>query len=182
MLCLAMQSKLEDTFTLAGNAPRFHKRTFESITADAERYVKEFSSLPTNEQTKERRTAVTQQLTHSIVYSALGDIPLDCVSPASMHVILGLTKKIVEWIETLFAKLEALEEEKTKGATTFQFRQAVTEARDSVVAYEEWLLHKFKGVVDSVEGKKKEPCKLVISIGATGDNISQLPPGQLQES
>ena len=58
MLCLAMQSKLEDTFTLAGNAPRFHKRTFESITVDTERYVKDFSSLPTNEQTKEKRTAV----------------------------------------------------------------------------------------------------------------------------
>ena len=98
-----------------------------------------------------------------------------------MHVILGLMENL-EWIETLLAKLVALQEEKTKGTTTFQFRQVFTESQDSVVAYEEWLLHKFKGVIDSIEGKKKELCTLVTSIGDTRDKIAQLPPGQVQES
>ena len=84
-------------------------------------YKKEYLDLDGKQQTQAKKEQVTQDLSHSIVAEALADIPLDVITPASMHVILGLTKKIVEWIFALYAKLEALEEEKTKGQTTNRF-------------------------------------------------------------
>ena len=107
-------------------------------------------------QTKEQREKVTKEITHSIAARALADIPLDCITPATMHVILGFTKKIVDWILALFAKLESLEEAKTKGVTTYHFRQGTVEAIEKVVEYEDFLLREFGGLIQSVEGKKKE--------------------------
>lgn len=54
------------------------------------------------------------------------------------------------------SKLEALEEEDTKGHTTPQFRQYVVEARNNAVLYCEFLMQKFEGIVNDVEGKKKD--------------------------
>ena len=68
--------------------------------------------------TKAKREKVTQDVSHSIVASTLSNIPLDAVVPATMHVILGLTKKIYEWMLKLYRKLEELEENKTVGNTT----------------------------------------------------------------
>jgi len=64
-------------------------------------------------------------MTESIVGKIWADIPLDCTTPATMHVVLGFTKKIVDYILALFSKLESLEEEMTKGKTTYQFKQGV---------------------------------------------------------
>ena len=56
-------------------------------------------------------------MSYSIVGAPLADVPPDVITRAAMHVILGLMKKILEWIFKMFAKLEALEEKATVGHT-----------------------------------------------------------------
>ena len=69
----------------------------------------------------------------------------------------------------LFAKLEALEEEATVGSTTYQFRQAIVEARDRAADYTAFLKTTFKSAVDTIEGKREETIKLMKELGkATG--------------
>ena len=112
---------------------------------------------------------VTQDLSYSIVAEPLADVPPDVITRATMHVILGLMKKILEWMLKLFAKLEALEEEATVGSTTYQFRQAIVEARDSTAEYAAFLNTGFKSAVDTIEGKREEALMLMKEIEkATG--------------
>ena len=82
-------------------------------------------------------------------------VPPDVVTLATMHVILGFTKNIYEWMLKLYAKLEEfeLEEEKTAGNTTHQFRQAIVEDRNNAIEYCEFLKKEYGLVIDSVEGK-----------------------------
>ena len=58
-----------------------------------ERYKREYMDLEPKLKTKGRRTQVTQEISFSIVGAPLADVPLDLIAPATMHVILGLTKK-----------------------------------------------------------------------------------------
>ena len=51
------------------------------------------------------------------------------------HTVLGITKKIVDWMVELYAKLESLGEEKTKGHVTYQLRQLVVETWDNSLKY-----------------------------------------------
>ena len=139
-------------------------------------------NLPKNEQMKDARAAVIQKMTESIVGEVLADIPLDCITPATMHVILGFTKKIVDWILVSFLKLKLLEEKKTKGKTTYQFKQDVGEGMEKVVAYEKWLLTNFGGVIQTVEGKKNEFLKLMKLITTAEEKIASTHPGKQQTS
>ena len=132
------------------------------------------------DQTPLKKEQVTKDLSYSVVAKALADILVDCITPASIHVILGLTKKIVEWILALWAKLKALEKEKTKGHTTYQFRQSVVEARDISVEYGEFLTQEFQGMVDTIEGKKKEIKNIMKGIERATEKVKSTPPGKRQ--
>jgi len=46
-----------------------------------------------------------------------------------------------------------------------QFRQAIVEARDSAIEYAAFLKAKFKSVVDTIDGKRKETLNLMKEIG-----------------
>lgn len=183
MFCLAMQDKLQDVFIAGGTpAERFEKRTLEKMYELYKKYHDEYESLPLGERTKTKREDVTQNMTYSITAKALMDIPLDVISPSSMHVILGWTKKLVEWMMTLFSKIESLEEEKTKGKTTYQFRQAVEEALANAVEYEEFLIREFQVIIQTVEGKKKDINKLMKRVAKAQEKVSTLPPGKQLDS
>ena len=131
------------------------------------------------DQTPSKKEQVTKDLSYSVVVKALANTPLDCITPASMHVILGLTKKIVEWILALLAKLGELEEEKTTGHTTYQFRQSVVNARDNSVEYGEFLTQEFQGMVDTIEGKKKEIMNIMKDIERATEKVKSTPPGNI---
>ena len=113
---------------------------------------------------KAKREQVTQDVSYSIVASALADIPLDTVAPATMHVILGLAKHIYEWMLQLYRKLEELEKKKKARNTTYQFCQGIVETRDSAIEYGTYLETKFKGVIDSSEGQRLKSIKLMKEI------------------
>ena len=99
-----------------------------------------------------------------------------------MHVILGFTKKLVERIKALFAKLKALKGTITKVQTGFYFRQGIEEAVDCSIQYELFLKEKFKGVILYVEGKKKQIDKHTKSIAKAVGKFSHLSRGQQQEN
>ena len=75
-------------------------------------YKREYVDLEPNLKTKAKREHVTRELSYSVVGLPLADVPLDVIAPATMHVILGLTKKIYEYLLELFRRLEEMEEEK----------------------------------------------------------------------
>ena len=105
--CLASHDRLKETFELKGEAPRFPKRKgVNSLRECYKRYKREYMNLEPRHKTKARRTQVTQEISFSIVGAPLADVPLDLIAPATMHVILGLTKNIYKWLLKMFSTLE----------------------------------------------------------------------------
>ena len=56
-----------------------------------------------------------------------------------MHIILGLAKKIYDYLLALFSWLEEMEEGETKGGVTYQFRDGIAEAKENTRKYIEHL-------------------------------------------
>ena len=108
---------------------------------------------------------MTQELSYSVVGDALADIPIDVVAFASMHVILGWTKKIYDYTAKLYARLVELEEGITVGNTTYQFRQSIREARDTAIEYCSFLKEEYRSVIDTVEGKRIDNMNVMKEIG-----------------
>ena len=89
-------------------------------------------------------------------------------------------KKILEWMFKVFAKLEALEEEATVGSTTYQFHQAIVEARDSAAEYVAFPKTRFKSAADTIEGKKEETLKLMKELGKAPGRVQTVNLGAQQ--
>ena len=119
-------------------------------------------------------------MSHSIVGAALADVPIDVVTLATMHVILGYTKKIYEWLLKLYSELVAQEEEKTVGRTTHQFRQAIVETKDRAIEYSEFLKNEFGSAIESVEGKRVETMNIMKEIKKITNKISTANYGNKQ--
>ena len=121
-------------------------------------------------------------MAYSVVGQPLADIPLDCIALATMHIILGITKKIYEWLLKLFTTLEHLEEQKNKGRTTYQFRQVVEEAIKNSNRYVEFLKSEFKAEVESIDSKRAETEHLMAEIAKTEKTLSTAKLGKRQNT
>jgi hypothetical protein len=84
-------------------------------------YKKEYLNLVSKYQTAPKKEHIMKELSRSVVATARADIPFDCITQTTMHVILKLKKKIVDWILSSSSRLEALKEEETTGHTTCHF-------------------------------------------------------------
>lgn len=82
----------------------------------------------------------------------------------------------------MFARLEELEEEKTKGRTTHQFHQAITDARDNTSEYRNHLRREFMDAVDTIEGTKDETAKFTKEIEKATSKIATAKIGPQQAS
>ena len=155
--CLACLDRLDETFKFEGEAPQFPKRKgVNSLKECYQRYKREYMDLEPRLNTQARRAQVTQEVSFSIVGAPLADVPLDLIAPATMHVILGLTKNIYKWLLKMFSTLEQLKQDKTKGRVTQQFRQAIVDARDTAKKYVEFLKSEFKDEIHTIEGKREQ--------------------------
>ena len=81
-----------------------------------------------------------------------------------MHVILISTKNIYGYLLGLFSQREEMEEEKTKGHTTYQFWENIVEARNNARKYSNYLKAKFKDDIDTVEKKRAKITNLLQEI------------------
>ena len=68
-----------------------------------------------------------------------------------MHVILGMTKNIYDWLLIFFGRLEKLEEEKTRVRVTCQFREGILEAKENAKKHINHLKSDFKDEIETVE-------------------------------
>ena len=59
-----------------------------------DKFKREFLDLDLTLRTKAKKEQVTQDVSYSIVGAVLADVPIDVVTMATMHVILGYTKKL----------------------------------------------------------------------------------------
>ena len=151
---------------LEGKAPRFLKRKGEnSLKSSFEVFKTNYLDLCLMARTKAKKAQVTQELSYSVVGEALADIPIDVVTFATMHVILGMTKQIYDYTAKLYARLVELEEGITVGNTTYQFRQSIREARDNAIEYCGFLKQEYRSVVDTVEGKRVDNMNVMKEIG-----------------
>ena len=107
---------------------------------------------------------VTQELSFSVVGQALADVPIDVVTLATVHVILGFTKNIYEWMLKLYARLKELEEGKMAGNTTLHFWKGIVEARDNAIEYCEFPKKEYQSIVGSVEGKRVDNMNIMKEI------------------
>ena len=131
MFYLARQNKLHRAFCLAGDTQRFLKR--QGVTSMKELYKiykHEHLDLNPKLKTKAKKEQVTRELLFSVVDLPLADVPFDVIALATRHIILGLTKKIYDYLLELLSRLEETEEEKTKGHVTYQFRDSIAEAKN----------------------------------------------------
>ena len=111
----------------------------------------------------------------------LADVPLDTIAPATMHIILGLTKKIYEYLLELFRRLEEMEEEKTEGHVTYQFRQGIAEAKDNAQKYVEFLNAEFNDDIQTVEKKRAETKNILKEIENIRSRISTVRFGKQRD-
>ena len=102
MFCLAQQEKLQEIIRREGKAPRFPKRKgINSSQKSYEIYKREYMDLDSRLKTKAKKEQVTQYLIYSVVWAPLADVPLDVISPATIHVISGLTKNVQLVVEII---------------------------------------------------------------------------------
>ena len=90
--------------------------------------------------------------------------------------------KIYDWLLKLFARLEELEEEKTVGQTTHQFRQAIAAARDQAREYTSHLKREFMDTIDTIEGKRVETTNIMKEIEKAANKITKANLGRQQAS
>ena len=181
--CLANQDRLDETFTLEGKAPRFPKRRGQnSLQYSFEVFKKNYLELGLTSRTKAKKAQVTQELSHSVVGEALADIPIDVVTFATMHVILGMAEKIYDYKAKLYARLVEFEEGITVGNTTYQFRQSIREARDNAIEYCGFLKQEYSSVVDTMEGKRVDNMNIMREIGKIEKRFKTARHGTKQQS
>ena len=96
---MAQQDQLHKTFRLEGKAPRFPKRKgIHSLQNCYKIFKREYLDLDHKLKTKARKEKVTRELSYSVVGAPLANVPLDVITLAKMHVILGMTKKMYDWL------------------------------------------------------------------------------------
>ena len=115
MFCLARNSELHRAFRQAGDPQRFRKRQgVTSIKELYKTYKREYLDLDPKLKTKAKREQVTRELSFNVVGLPLADVLFDVIAPATMRIILGLTKKIYDYLLALFSRLEETEEKKLR--------------------------------------------------------------------
>jgi hypothetical protein len=181
MYCLTSQDRLDETFNLVVQAPRSPKRKgVDSLKKCFEKYKREYMDLEPSLKTTSRKVQVTQCLSYSDISNQLADVPLDVITPATLHVILGITKTIYDGLLKLFSRLEQLEGEKTQGHVSYHLRQSVVDTRDTAKEYVQCLKSKFKNVINTIKGKRKEAAQIVKEIKRVTGKVAAAKLGRQQ--
>jgi len=143
LFCLLQQSQSKDEF--AGNAQEPTQRTLESIIADAQQYEEHVNNATEQEKAKSTfKSDVTQNCSHSITDKPLLDIPLDCITYASMHVVLGLTKWLVDLTIAGYKEIEKKAAVTDEGKRQVVFGETIELALKKARRYKVFLTEQLK--------------------------------------
>ena len=100
-----MYETITSAFTSSPYIPS-EEHTIKSIFDDFKRFNESFLNLQPSKQTKPNHAKTTQNQSHSIILEHLAHASLQCITRATMHIVLGVTRQIVDWIVALYGHVE----------------------------------------------------------------------------
>ncbi len=165
LFCLMKQSDAKNDFD--GTATQVEQRTLEKLQEYGRKYCEEVSKVDKAKQGSKFIPNITQNMTYSVTNVPLLDIPLDCVTYATMHVVLGLTKWLVEVTISGYEHIEAKAAAKQSGG----------DARNDGAVFREEIeltLKKLQRYVEFLDDQAKDAKSAVVSHNAILDKIATL--------
>jgi hypothetical protein len=152
MFCLIVKRQVQLAFDTPDQRTTVQPRTLGMLKEDGQRYDTMMSACANDHERKKRRGDITRESTHSVTHTPMADVePGSDVSPATMHIVLGMSVWMVKIKRKAFRRLEELEAKVTGGTTTpAVLRERVEETVEMCDEYENILLEQLKGLVDAV--------------------------------
>eukprot|EP00986_Skeletonema_menzelii_P013028 scaffold7382_cov83-Skeletonema_menzelii.AAC.1 len=126
----------------------YQRRSSEKIKGWSKLFFDEFESLPEHLQTKKTKTTLTQTRTYSIIRDMLADIPFDTILFATLHVRLGFTKTLVNFVFDFFQCVEDRDTKASLGS-----RNAIECEIKKLGEYKKWLDSELEELLKAIEGQ-----------------------------
>jgi len=126
----------------------YMRRSPQRIKKWAKLFHDEFESLAEYLQVKKTKTKLTQTKTYSIIRDMLADIPFDTILFATLHVRLGVTKSLVNFLFDFFQCVEDLDSGASLGS-----RNAIEREIKNLGEYKAWLDSELGELQKAIEGQ-----------------------------
>ena len=124
------------------------------LKEDGPRYNEMMNSIAGSER-KKKQSAITQNFTHSMIALPMVDVQPAACTPASVHIILGMTVWFVKAMRRLFWQIEALEAESLgTGNVPAQLQERVEASVEMANDYESYLLKRFGSKIEAVNAQQ----------------------------
>lgn len=150
LFCLIKKDQAMSAF--AGTLDAVTKRTLDSLIEDAKRYDEAMKKANEKEkQQKGFRSNITQTLSHSVTNSPLINIPLECVTCATMHVVMGLTKWLVDVTIAGYKQIEKKAAATTDGQNQVAFKENIELQLKKAERYKQFLTEQLEDTTTAVE-------------------------------
>ena len=168
--CINCLVKLKDMALVYQGNVSFQERTIEMFKKDHATYQEKFESKSLTEQKKPKaKSKVTIGDTHSVDKPSLSYYQLECVTKASMHVVLGFTKdQIFEWTKKGLRTLEKIVAADINNGINngndapVEFVETIQAAYDNVLVYETFLKKHLEEEVDVMQLEMNNMLKQLI--------------------
>ena len=130
---------------------------------DGKIYKEMFSMLtPSQRKEYEQRKIITQQFSFSMTDKPLADMPSDCITMASMHVILGLIPWLIKCYRKALRRIEEIEATvQIKGTFSPAMREQIEWSVETANEYELYLTNEIEGLVNVINGHETRLSALV---------------------
>ena len=147
--CLIKLSNMKRAFD--PRIPDHELRTVQSTRVDYETYQTMFENVPKKQQTKALRASVTQNHSHSIVGKLMADFPFDCMLKALLHVRLGVSRSLLDWVFDFHLKIEEM-----YTGESHMLSRSIQEQLDRLIAFDTWLDEELSDFTTSLTGYERQ--------------------------
>ena len=158
--CLVQLNELLQTWN--ADRPNHNIRTMEAIKEDYRKFKSMFESQPARLKTANLRKNVTQNHSHSIATEFVADVPEDTLLRALLHIRLGLSRTLLDWVFDFYLKVELLH----PGQGLSLFREYIEAELNRLVAYDAWLAEELSDFEALVDGQAKQMDVLMDKLGS----------------
>ena len=172
LFCLMKQCDAKKDFD--GTAGQVQQRTLKMLVDDGLTYCEAINAATQMDKSKTKfKPTLTQTETHSVTDVPLLDIPLDCVTYATMHVVLGITKWLVDVTISGYEYIEgkAAGHSRSRGGTNNDgavFRATLEHTIKRLHKYEEFVADQVKDAQAAVVSHNELLAKVATLIEELG--------------
>ena len=110
-----------------------------------------FEDPPEKQKTKALCQSVTQIQTHSIIGKLMAMFPFGCILKALLHVRLGVSRSLLDWVFDFHLKIE----EKYTGKC-YKLSRSIQEQLDALIALDAWMDEELSDFTASINGHEKQ--------------------------